>query len=382
MTRSLGQLHPSPPKLGNGPVDLHGSASGVERLMACAPSGFLPQSDVTNRWQERGSVVDGFVRSVLSGTPIEYALKLIEDKATRETCRKLDFRRLGGDLSEVRCQVAYAIDIRTRTARELGVGINRAYASCALNDNEMPGTDDIEGIAFVHRGPCVLDVKAGYQLVTRCEDNGQMRFYCAAKMLVTGADAVEGRIAYVKPTGAVIVDSHMFTALELDTFLDELEDAVARAREQKRRYLAGGPLSVATGEHCKYCGALSWCPEYTRLAKAMLGEALDIEQRVSELTLPEAGAAYLKANDMQTILDRIFHALDARARQEWIPTRPGKAIRPLVYERRSFDTGAAIELLKKLGATDEEINSLYHAVAVEQIREMNDTRPKKGREAA
>ena len=366
----------------NGPRD-HMSrdltASSLERAMACPASAFLPQTNSTSVHAERGNVVDDFVRAVLTGTPKAAALAAIDDKATRSTCERIDFGRLGGDLHDVRCQVAYVLDPVARTAREVGVNIGRDYARYQKAPGELAGTDDLEGASFTGT-PVILDVKSGYQPVTPCAENAQMAFYCAAKALVTGATYVEGRIARIRPSGEVALDCHTFTRFDLDVFLDDVEEALERIARERTVYLIAGEHSVSTGDWCRHCHAMSHCQEYVTLARTMVADLTDIEARVGELTLAQAGAAWHKASQAEALLKRIFAALEARARQEPLPSSYGKVVREISYETQRFSQEKALALLEEKGASPEEVAGLYGTNVVRSVRETSDPNtPKRAR---
>lgn len=345
------------------------SASGAERVIQCAASVVLPQTYSSSDYAERGHGLHGFVRAVLTGTPIERALAALPPEH-RGIAERIQWRKLGSDLADVRTEVAYAIDVRARTARELGQNIGRHYERHAITDDEMVGSDDIEGMR-IDGIPVVLDMKFGYERVAPCEVNAQMLTYCLARAIVTGAPEVEGRIAYVAPEGTIWVDSHTFTAFDLDGFANELEDAFDRVASARRVYVAGGDLNVATGEHCRYCGAMESCPAYVKLARAMLPEALALEAAVETLTLDQAGAAWRKARDIEKLLNRVLDALKARARQEPLPLGDDKCVKEIAYEAGSFNREAALSLLKARGATDDEVGMLYTKTLIKSVREGN-----------
>lgn len=345
------------------------SASGAERVIQCAASVVLPQTYSSSDYADRGTGLHGFVRSVLTGIPIEAALAALPPEY-RGTAERIQWRKLGSDLSDVRTEVAYAIDVRARTARELGQNIGRHYERHAITVDEMVGSDDIEGTR-IDGVPVVLDMKFGYERVAPCEVNAQMLTYCLARYLLTGAPEIEGRICYVAPEGSIWVDSYTFTAFDLDGFADELEDAFDRVAGARRVYLAREDLNVATGEHCRYCGAMESCPAYVKLARAMLPEALTLEAAVETLTLDQAGVAWRKARDIEKLLDRVLEALKARARQEPLPLGDDKCVKEISYETGSFNREGALALLKAKGATDEEVGMLYTKALIKSVREGN-----------
>lgn len=345
------------------------SASNVERALACAASVYLPQADRDTKYAERGDTIDHFVRDVLGGTPIAQAIALVKDAAVRDTCSRIDFDKLVGDLRNVRTQVAYVIDLRTRTAREIGRNIGRKYGE--LSEFEIPGTLDIEG-ETESGTPVIDDVKAGYVPVTPVEENGQLRTYAAAKALVTGASEVEARVGYIRVNGRVHLDTHTFTTFDTDSFLDEVEEGIARIDRERRVYLAGGSVDVHPGAWCRYCPAMHVCPAQTQLARAMIPTLEQIRARIAELSLVECGAAWRTAEQAKNILDMVWEALELRAKSEHLPYEPGKVVRASRFERDSFSTADALTLLRQLGATEDQISALYKTIIVESVRVTKD----------
>jgi hypothetical protein len=347
----------------------NGSASGIERMLRCAASVVLPQVYSSDSYAERGKGIHGYVRAVLAGTPPDVALAAVDDDH-RETCRRIDWHGLGGDLRDVRSEVAYAIDVRTRTARELGVNVAREYRLFNLTEDEIPGSLDIEGTRF-DGIPVILDLKTGWGDVTPAEDNGQLRFFAAARRLLTDAPEVEVRIARLREDGSIRPDSSIVTALDVDCFLDELEDGLSFVRSARKALESGPGVNVSTGSHCRYCPAMSACPAYVNLALAVAGEVSALTMSVSNLTSEQAGVAWRKAKQVDALLESVFDALKARARQEPIALDGGKIIKPIEVNRRDFSSGAALALLRAFGASEAQIAGLYRAHTIEQIREVN-----------
>lgn len=353
----------------------NGSASGLERAFECAASLVLPRVNRGSAYADRGTGGHGFVRSVLTGTPIANALEIVADPELRETCARIDFRKLGGDLLDVRCEIAYALDPFARTARELGQNIGREYEAAAeragapLTPDEIPGSDDIEGMRPDGVG-VVLDMKFGWDEVTPCAENAQLGFFAAARMLLGGVGVVEKRIAYVRPNGDVRLDSAEFTRFDTDTFLDDVEAALLRVRRARRVYLAEGRVDVSAGAWCKYCDSMSYCPEYVSLARAMLPALEDVEPRIAMMSQVEKGTAWRQAKKIETLLGRVLDALKAHARQESYPTDDEHEVRVSSYMRSDFSTGAALGLLKSKGATEAEIAGCYTQVPVHSVKEL------------
>src|SRR6185312_12768731 len=256
----------------------NGSASASDRTLACPAWLAFPRVDRSGPWAARGTQLHGYIRDALTGRDPREALEQVEP-AYRATCVLIDWSALGGDLADLECEVAYAIDVHARAARMLGHNIGRGYEQAAartgapLADTEVPGSLDIKGRhRTIPRRVVVLDTKTGFLDVTPAERNGQGLFFAAAIMLTEwDVDEVEFRIAKVRASGDVWDrDRFVFTRLDVDLFLDEYEAALERGHDARRVYLAGGTPDVAEGSWCDHCPASDHCPAKMRLARAML----------------------------------------------------------------------------------------------------------------
>jgi hypothetical protein len=346
----------------------NGSASASDRTIACPASLALPRVNRTTPIAERGRGIHRFVEAVLTGTARATALEAVEPEY-RETCKNLDWQKLGGDLSDIRCEASYALDPIARTARFLGTNLGRNYPE--LGPDEVPGSLDIEGIRF-DGIPVVQDMKSGFGDTADAEDAGQGLFFGAVKHLMLDAPEVEFRVNRIHVSGQVTVESSfLYTAWEIDNFLDAYAEAILEARKQRALVERGGVPDVNVGDWCKYCHSLEHCPAQTRLARAMLPDAKELEARVHLLTLPEAGEAWTRAHEIRSLANKVIDALKLRAAQEALPSAYGKEVRPIRFERNDFIRDKALELLDKLGATAEQKASLFVAHEIEQIRECN-----------
>lgn len=342
------------------------TASGVERVIECTASHVLPGIATSNKYAKRGTEIAAFIRRVLGGMSREESAKLVPDEKWRATCMHLDFAKLVGDLSQVRGEMAYALDVETDAVRELGSNIGRNYP--ALAPTEIGGTDDIEGMR-IDDVPVVIDVKTG-QPVTRCQDNPQIKFFARILQLRTGAAEVEGRIAYVREDGHIDRDCWTFSAFELDSFGDELAEMVDRVASARRHLTDGGTLTVRSGDHCTYCPAMAACPRYTALARTMVSDVEQINAQLGMMTPEQQGIAWEKARAIEKLLGTVVDGLKALAKQAPIPLPTGKTVKPIEVERHSLVQESALTLLRKKGATAEEIDGCYATSTVVQVREV------------
>lgn len=349
----------------------NGSASASDRTCACPASLALPRVCRTSEYAEAGHGKHRFVKDVLMGIPVDRALERVEPEH-RETCQKLEWQRLGADLSEIRPEVSYALDPVARTARFLGIDIDRDYGRFDLGPDEIPGSLDIEGVRLDGM-PVVLDLKSGYLSVADAEENGQGLFFGAVKHILLGAPEVEFRVARIAPSGTVRIESSAtYTALDIDLYLDRYAEALERSREARRVYLAGGVPDVYDGPWCRFCEAAEACPSKVAFARAMVTTASDLVARVTSMPLAEVGEAFLKWDQVRGMVKVIGEALKARARLEHIPTTEGRVARLVEYAVPSFNQTKALDLLRELGATDEQIGALYGTNRVEKLMETKD----------
>lgn len=347
------------------------TASALERAFACPPSTFLPQVNESNEDADRGSEIHKFVRNVAAGMPIATALLLVP-KEHQAVCQGIDFARVCGDLSNVRAEVSYAIDVERSEVRELGINLGRKYPP--RRPAEFAGTNDIEG-RRIDDVEVVGDVKTG-ELVTPCRDNPQMKFHARARQLATGASEVEGRLIYIRRDGKVMLDCHTFRAFELETFQDEAVFFIERREAARARYEATGQVTVSTGDHCKYCPAMTACPRYVALARSMVVDVVELGTDVAArgfvtMTPEQMGIAWAKLTDIGRVHDQIKEGLKAMAKQGSFPLPNGKMVRMIEFARSDFSREKAFELMRAKGATQAEIEACYAENTVQQVREGN-----------
>jgi hypothetical protein len=361
----------------------NGSASATDRTLTCPAWLALPHVERTSEDASKGTQIHRFIRDALEGVDPKRALERV-DPAYRATCVLIDWRALGGDLTDIECESAYLIDVRARSARLLGFDVGRQYAKAAggkIGPWEMPGSLDIGGRRRDRpRTFVVLDCKTGFREVTPADRNGQGLFFAAAILLSRDdIDEVEFRIARVKTSGDVWDrDRFTFTRLDVDMFLDDLEEAIGRAREAKKLVLAGGTPDVATG-HCTYCPAFDACPAQHALARSMLGDLKDIQGRVEAMSHEQLGAAFELANErIKPLLARVLDPIKDRIKREGeVPAMTeGKAVRPISFPREDFSGEAARALLAQLGATPAQIASCYRSHEITQVKLVNATKRK------
>lgn len=326
------------------------SGSGAERALACPASTVLPRVErLVGDAAREGTAVHAFLELCSELGDSDAALaKIGSSERWRdhlELCEAIDVSALPTELAH---EVAFAFDLETGQARELGRGIGRNYAAHGLKRYEIPLTVDVVGISA--DAVFVGDYKTGRLRVTRALHNVQVGLgaLCAARCY----DRDHAIVEIIQP-GRDGAKPYRDRA-ELDGF--DLDDLSARLRAWPRRYAAArnaSPVPVTTGPHCRWCDSYVHCPAQTALA-IRVGTGAEIAEMQAELTRETAGRVYLRAKAAKIFLQRIFDAIHGMAEQEPIEFAPGQWLG--VREKRGnekLDGPATREVIRLLH--DDEI---------------------------
>lgn len=181
--------------------------------------------------------------------PVEERLETVREPFDRD-CREMEFEVHEGG----RPEVAYAYNVLTKEARELGQSIGRRYVECGVDPEvEVAGAVDV----VWHDGfdLHVDDLKTG-KYPPQAEGNYQLYFggLCASKV----ENEETAVVAITRPDGSR--DEHHLCEWDRDQFEIQLEEMVKEKHWQKRLIDAGLPPRVNPGEHCRFCPAKKACP--------------------------------------------------------------------------------------------------------------------------
>ncbi len=234
------------------------SASACERVDKCAASHVIsPRSDETGEQAERGNALHEFTRRVsknagegqtaLSCVPLEW----------RKTAAHLDFETALSGVTVAICEPAYAIDAATGSIIYLGENIDRKYnEQCrALYGRDLLKTEfcvslDVEGTLF-NGNPCCGDWKTGIKR-SPCSEMMQMKLQAYVLLVKYDAAECEARVIYVKESGDVVIDDHVFSRMELDSLPGELTGLLARVDAAQATINSGNVPNVHVGDWCRY----------------------------------------------------------------------------------------------------------------------------------
>lgn len=357
------------------------TASALERVEACPASEALPKVTTASEWADRGSRLHRFIAARLANRPIEEAIEHVEEDE-RETARGIVLSSLVGDLETVTTETAYAIDVHERTARFLGRNIDREYEAAALalgaplTPFEICGTIDIEGRSRM--GVEVAgDCKTGHKPQLPAVDHRQLHFEALARYMVADAPTVNGKIFQILQGGDVKVDAHLFEPLELDTILDELGDIHSDVGKAREAFQLREDVRVSPGPWCSHCNALPLCPAQTALARAVTVDAGQTVALLSTMTRDQEWTAIEQMKAGKKVLEAINAIMKTRAGQRFMMGDPitspdgSKYFGPITMNRSDFSRPLALALLSELGATQEQINSLWVPHQDEQFRILN-----------
>ena len=341
------------------------TASALERLRECSGSIALPNVLTTSEAAERGTAVHRFAERMVLGVDRDEALTYVPEE-WRDTCARMDVSTVVGDLTLSRTpEVSYGVNVMNSTAMSLGRNLARAYPAPTLGD--VWGTTDVEGQRAWDQRWVIVDWKTGD--ATPLRENLQLQFAARAVALIRGVPEVEARIGFVRHSGRIDVERHVFDAFELAAFDEELGDLYARAltafRASSTAMAKLPPLTP--GAHCKYCPSLPACPAQVAIARAMLPDLEVISGQLATMTPEDCGAAYLKLRRMKALIEVVDKALKTMARAMPLPVDAESEVREISYGQRSFDRKGALHLLRELGATDEQLDEIEPVIMINRV---------------
>ncbi len=298
------------------------TGSGVERGMACPASCSLARAGHTGDGATFGT---GQHKEIEDGDTSRPVVRQVLENAT-----------------EVRHEVAYALNVERRIVREIGVGIGRAYGP--LDDAEIAMTVDIE--ALRPDGWWVGDWKSRSR-VAAVESNWQIRCGVIAVMARHSADSVTGFLGYLDDSE---LEPKVFDAFHVAGWWEELRAMKGRIDAAASLVEAGGVPEVNAGTWCQYCPSLPYCPAHTRLALSMLGELEAVDKALAPLSAEQCGRAWELLKRYKTVADRVEKTIKARASRELVPLSNGRRLALVECKgRMSVDSEAVAAAFSELG---------------------------------
>ncbi|MET0406267.1 MAG: PD-(D/E)XK nuclease family protein [Cystobacter sp.] len=341
------------------------SASALERAFACPGSQVLRQfKSRGTRWTVRGTVIHRFLVRVAELVRQGYELMDAREVALNgvppkhfEACCLIELDRLpAADPSAYAYEVAFAYDLETDEARELGRNVDREVAYRDVKSTEVVGTIDVVGVA--EDCVLVLDYKTGHRYFGPIAEYEQLLFAALAACRVYGKDRAMMAIIRLDEEGHPYFLWAEVTAVELDAFALRMRELDATISDMKILAASGQEPETVSGDHCQYCPAVAACPTYMAMARAMSSPEDDnaLMPQLGE----ETGAVYFeRLRLMKKVVERYEKALQLYAEQAPINLEGG-----WVYGKRPFpvdewNVRKALPLLQ--GYFGEEALTLVHA---------------------
>jgi hypothetical protein len=247
------------------------SASGLERDSHCPANRALPQVQTSNPDAQRGSAIHSYLEHLGGGATVEAALASVPEEH-RQVCQDVELDGLPLDPSEYRQEVAFAYDLETGVARELGAGLQRDYRM--RTPTEIVGTADV-----IHRDAVeVWDFKSESFDSRRPPPakNPQLLFLALAAARLRGADGAQVGLIHLRADGTHWEEIAELDAFDLDLFEDTLRGIRRRVLDAAAVVERGMTPSVHQGPWCRYCPATPHCPAILGLLRAAAGQPEEI----------------------------------------------------------------------------------------------------------
>lgn len=289
------------------------TASSLARVMACPASELLPHVQRETQWSEAGTARHAYLASI-GALGREKALAAVPD-AHRKECAAID---LDGLPTHLASEVAFAWDVETGVARELGRDMGRNYSGCSAT--EIPGTIDVVGVG--ESDLYIGDFK-GWQLVD-ARDNAQLLFaaMCAAK--IYGRDRAMLEIINIRHGAPWRSRCHVDT-FDLADFEQRLCSTLSMVATLKAAIVRDTDdvtlPAVVEGEHCKYCPAFDSCPAKTAIIRELVGGA---PRSLLPIRPETATEAFLRLQQIKEVVKHVDAALHAYAKEQPIQLPDGK----------------------------------------------------------
>jgi hypothetical protein len=276
------------------------SASALARAEKCPASASLPQVDCLTAASERGT-----------------ALHAEQERESPEGA-----------------EVAFAYDVVTGRARELGRRLARQYPATA--ETEIVGTAD--KIVVEPERVIVRDYKSGAGFgVPPPEKNLQLGFYAVAAVGVFGKDAARVELDFL--------DQGRILGADLDAF----DLTAIRIKLASIWRAANEPTpNVVTGDHCTGCPCVRNCPAHLTMAVAFTEGIWPNVMPSDGLTVERVAQGWEYLKNAKRVLGLVESTYRAFASQTPVPLASGKVLAAHDVEREELDGVVTFQTLRDL----------------------------------
>lgn len=336
------------------------SFSKMELVATCPAAGAIPwveDLDDDNDRRDEGKVAHRFLELVSKGRerglPTEeardVALAQIPDD-DRHIAAVIDIEHLPVDL---RAEVSFAWNWKTRTGRYLGQGLDRRYQALPEGvapidpDAEIPGTVDILGHDPENATVLVGDYKRGVTRYPRPGVFAQTLLGGLAAASVLGAERAVLDLVYLNDDGESFLVRDEVDLWDLERGAERIARAVAAAQGYAPLVAAGAPVPLVTGKHCRYCPARKNCNATTALVRALPErfESVLAEGPWRDLALDRRARRYHLVVGLKRLLEDMLSEVYADAAANPIDLGDGTVLRAEPYEREKLVGDVAYNVL-------------------------------------
>lgn len=339
-----------------------GSAAGD--VAACPPRAALPQCRTSGRAAERGTELHRFAEMcTLYPERREQFLAEVPEE-WRDTAKNMDLSNAYSELdgTKMLCEIAYVVNVKERTARCLGTGIDRKYEQFGpLGTYDIPLTIDLED-TVLGGIPTEQDYKSG-QYVGDPAEHFQRKLSAAALMFHHGTSEAVSRICYIWEDGTTKLDGCEFTLIDAWETCDVMVEAIDRVVADKAKLAAGQIPTVYPDRErqCKYCDAFNLCPYWNNLISGA-SDRLAMAPKLDEVPAEEKGRWMDYVKDVLKVATALEETLKEHAKREPLPIDDKWEFSLAKKKGRSyFDAAAArgllVTLLGQDGMSAEEIDA-------------------------
>jgi hypothetical protein len=335
------------------------------RLAAC-----LPRASSTSKYATEGTAFHEFLDRVVAlqapaaapggagevpGMSPEGAREAALAEAPlelRAALARLRLDTLSLDPSMIATEVAFAYDVRTGGARELGRRLGRKYAEAAaavgqpLTEHEYCGAIDRAALVG-ERGAYLGDYKRFGWNLKPAKESWQLRAGALSLARAWKREWVDVEHLVIGEDGEVYGGVSRLDAFDLDSFEAELSTLHMRMEEDREAYLDGDVPEATLSDRCKYCPGANYCPaRFTFAAQILRGEHEEVAAIVKAerpaLLITEENAPRLWT--MKNVAEKVLEDLD-KALREYAYVTPftladGKVVGPVPANSRKITDGA------------------------------------------
>lgn len=323
------------------------SASSLQRVMMCTPSGVLQRVENTDNEEatDSGTALHRYLE--LTAYPTEPRperwpkpedwLTFIDEQYHAD-CLAIQVEKLPR-LARVTKEAAYAFNAKDGVGRFLGAGLDRDYSACGPDD--FPGTADVVGVDDAG-GLVILDYKTGTARTTPpARENWQLRHNAVCASEHYGID--HGKLIICKTRGDLYLDSCDFGPDDLKKW------KLALVSLRLRLLLKPEQMTYRTGKQCQYCPSMPVCPAQTSLVRAATrSPSLAAEELAKALTPENAREAYATMRTWENALKLLKSQIAMYARTHRLDLGNGLVYGETKTAREELDPGVAWQTLKTM----------------------------------